>query len=119
MVEIIKVFILGSNKKKKKNVNFKHNELNHNIYVGPTLGKYAADIINESYEQYIKMISDHSMFNCIKECECNDDLPCIHMIHSRIVNNKKPLFTEDDIPKLYFVQPLTVANAKYNEIITL
>lgn len=108
MIMLMKTNYRNANKKIK---------LDDHIYTGKRLGLYAIKEINEAHLEFSKLMkrsltseaSRKIVYEKLETCTClqqNQKLPCIHDIYKSSKSNQSTLFTEENIPKIYFIQEL-------------
>ena len=119
MKDIINLFIKDAELAMINNIKEKHERLNQKIYDGPILGSYATEIIKKRYDlclEYIARLSnqDKSISEAaaafLNECNCMEDtnLPCIHKIYQKIINNDQmtSLIHCNEIPNINWFQKI-------------
>ena len=129
--EILKLFVSQGNILMKNHFNCKTNNLDRSIYQGRTLGQYAIQKINRRInkckELMIQTLNTDTLISekaklKLNNCKCNDDIsdiPCIHCLYPRIINNSPVLILEEEIPNIYFLQNYDKSDPKINTKITI
>lgn len=110
MVEILNCFIREAMIMMKRNIKSEPNVISPEIYTGKKLGSLATEILTNVHKKLMneleKSISGDSIILLNQECHCIEkyefNLPCIHDFIQRMKLHQRPLFTEIDIPEIYF-----------------
>ena len=125
MKEILSMFINESEIMMKNHIKEKFDQLSTDVYNGRKLGQYAINKIQKRIEKCKKLIIellhenvDVSQNACqkLENCNCLNDLPCVHMIYKKLLTNDKNevLIKEDEIADIYFLRNFEKATPSFN-----
>lgn len=122
--EILKLFIGQAEILLKNHLNCNIVQLDSRTYKGRMLGLYAVEKIQKRIKKCKELIvqslntdpiiSQNAVCK-LKNCNCkHGDLPCIHQLYHRIINNSLSLINEEEIPDIYFLQNYDKPDPKIN-----
>ena len=108
LYEIINCFVRESLIMMKRNIKTNAEPMPLEIYIGRKLGYFANDFLIKTFKdlKHLININDSLDANEWEDCDCGIkgeyNLPCIHKFIVHYKKGDRPLFTENDIPNIYF-----------------